>query len=151
MLLEYQPPIMHMLTSQLTCDVAKACITALLNVLIMLGFHYPMLLELFHGFIKMVQARDIYVVDFVEAMKLVQVDICCYYSAIEIAFKDDAFVVFNNVINFQSDVLPLVWAMNLTCPKLDVLWCALRVGTKLAWLHVDDLQIGEWNQFFLVH
>ncbi len=72
-------------------------------------------------------------------MKLVHVDMWCYYSAIEIAFEDDAFVVFNNVINFQSDVLPLVWATNLTCPKLDVLQCALCV----AWLHVDDLQIGE--------
>ncbi len=97
---------MHMLTSQLACDVAKAYITTLLNVLIMLGFHYLMpLLELFHGFIKMVQAQNIYVVDFVEAIKLVQVDIWCYYKAIEIAFEDDAFVVFNNVINFQSDVL----------------------------------------------
>jgi len=76
MLLKYQPPIMLMLTSQLACDVAKAYITTLLNVLIMLGFHYLMpLLELFHWFIKMVQARDIYVVDFVEAMKMVQVDI----------------------------------------------------------------------------
>ncbi len=65
-----------MLTSQLAGDVAKAYITTLLNVLIMLGFHYLVpLLELFHRFIKMVQARDIYVVDFVEAMKLVQVDI----------------------------------------------------------------------------
>lgn len=143
---------MHMLTSQLACDVTKAYITTLLKVLIMLGFHYLMpLLELFHGFVKMVQVQDIYVVDFVEAMKLVQVDIWCYYNAIEIAFEDDAFVVFNNMINFQSDVLPLVWAMNLTCPKLDVSWCALCVGTKLAWLHVDDLQIREWNQFFLVH
>jgi hypothetical protein len=70
---------------------------------------------------------------------LVQVDIWHYYNAIDITFKDDVFVVFNNLINFQSEALPLVWAVNPTCPNNDVVWCALRVGIELAWLHINDL------------
>ncbi len=47
--------------------------------------------------------------DFVEAMKLMQVDIWRYYNIIEIAFKDDAFVVSKDLINFWNKVLPLIW------------------------------------------
>ncbi len=46
--------------------------------------------------------------DFVEAMKLIQVDIWHYYNAVEIAFKDDAFVVSKYFINFRNKVLPLI-------------------------------------------
>ncbi len=66
------------------------------------------LLELLHGFIKMVKIWDIYVVDFVEVVKLVQVYKWCYCSSINFTFNDDTFAIFNNFINFQSDVLLLV-------------------------------------------
>jgi len=48
-------------------------------------------------------------VDFVEAMKLMQVDICYYYNAIEIAFKADTFIVSKDLINFWNKVIPLIW------------------------------------------
>jgi hypothetical protein len=54
-----------------------------------------------------------------------------------------AFVVFNNLINFWNEVLPLLWALNPTCLNLDVEWNVFHVGNKLAWWHVDDLQIGK--------
>jgi len=50
------------------------------------------LLELLNELIKMAQARNINVVNFVEGVKLVQVDIWQYYNVIEIAFKDNVFV-----------------------------------------------------------
>jgi hypothetical protein len=61
-----------MLANQLAYDVAKANITRLFNVKILLGFHCFMpLFKLFHGLPKMAQDWDIYVVDFVEVVKLV--------------------------------------------------------------------------------
>jgi hypothetical protein len=43
--------------NQDACDVANANVTTLLDVWILLGFHcFLPLLELFHGFIKIVQA-----------------------------------------------------------------------------------------------
>jgi hypothetical protein len=97
------------------------------------------LLELFHGFIKIVQAQDIYVVDLIKVVKLVQVDIWHYYNVVDIAFKDDVFIIFNKLINFQNESPPLLWAMNHACPSNDFMWCAFHVGIELAWLHVDDL------------
>lgn len=32
----------------------------------------------------------------------------------------------------------LIWVMNFDL-QLDVVWCALHMGIKLSWLHVDDL------------
>jgi hypothetical protein len=72
-------------------------------------------------------------------VKLVQVDIWHYNNAIWVIFKDNAFVVFNNLINFRNETLPLVWAINLTFLNNDIVWCALCVGIELAWLHIDDL------------
>jgi hypothetical protein len=37
------------------------------------------------------------------------VDIWQHYNAIEIAFKDDAFVVSKDLINIWNKVLPLIW------------------------------------------
>ncbi len=39
--------------------------------------------------------------------------------------------------------MPLVWAINPTCPNHDVVWCAFCVGTELAWLHIDDLHMQQ--------
>lgn len=46
--------------------------------------------------------------DFVEGMKLMQVDIWHYYNAVEIAFKDDDFVVSKDLVNFWNKVVPLI-------------------------------------------
>ncbi len=74
----------------------------------------------------------------------------CYCNAIEIVFKDDAkFVVFNNLISFLNGALPLVWAMNLACLDPNVVWCALHMCIEFAWLHVDDLQIGQMEPISL--
>jgi hypothetical protein len=58
----------------------------------------------------------------------VQVDIWHCYSATKIAFKDDARVVFNNLINFRSEALPLLWVVNLACLNNDFIWCAFHVN-----------------------
>ncbi len=80
----------------------------------------------------------------------------CYCNVVEIVFKDDAkFVVFNNLISFRNGALPLVWVMNLACLDPNVVWCALHMCIELAWLHADDLQIGQmelisptlWEQY----
>jgi hypothetical protein len=67
-------------------------------------------------------------VHFIESVKLVQVDIWHCYSATKITFKDDACVVFNNLINFQSEALPLLWVVNLVCLNNDFIWCSFHVG-----------------------
>jgi hypothetical protein len=47
----------------------------LFSVQILLGFPCLIpLLELLHGLVKMVQAQNIYVVDFVEVVKLIQLE-----------------------------------------------------------------------------
>ncbi len=38
--------------------------------------------------------------------------------------------------------------MNPACPNLDVVWCVFCLGIELAWIHVDDLQIGQWNNIW---
>jgi hypothetical protein len=76
-------------------------------------------------------------------VKLVQVDIWHYYNVVDIAFKDDVFVIFNKLINFQNESPPLLWAMNHACPNNDFMWRTFHVDIELAWLHVDDLHIRK--------
>jgi hypothetical protein len=80
----------------------------------------------------MVKIWDIYVVDFVEVVTFVQVYKWYYCSLINITFNNGAFPIFNNFINFQSDVLSLVWLASPTCLDPNVMWCAFCMGTKLA-------------------
>jgi hypothetical protein len=64
---------MQMWANQDACDVANANVTTLLDVWILLGFHcFLALLELFHGFVKIVQAQDIFVMDFIKVVNLVK-------------------------------------------------------------------------------
>jgi len=71
-------------------------------------------------------------VDFIKVMKLMQVDIWHYYSVVDIAFKDDVFLIFNKLINFQNESPPLLWAMNHACPNNDSMRCAFHVDIELA-------------------
>ncbi len=73
--------------------------------------------------------------------------IWCYYNATNITFKDDAFVVFNNLINFWNETWSLVWVGNFTCPNIEFVWCVFHGGTKLVWLHIDNLQILQMDPF----
>ncbi len=71
-LTKYEPFIMKMWADRSACEIVNANIIALFDVQILLGFHCIMpLLELLNGLIKMVQTWDIYVVNFVEDVKLV--------------------------------------------------------------------------------
>jgi len=87
-------------------------------------------------------------VDFIKVVKLVQVYIWHYYNTIDIAFKDDVFVIFNKLINFQSESPPLLWAMIHAFPSNDSMCCAFHVGIELAWLHVDGLHTRKMEPIF---
>ncbi len=38
--------------------------------------------------------------------------------------------------------------MNPTCLNLGVVRCVFCLGIELAWIHVDDLQIEQWNNIW---
>jgi hypothetical protein len=73
----------------------------------------------------------------------------CYYNATNITFKDDVFVVFNNLINFWNETLSLVWVRNLTCPNIDFVRCVFHGGIKLVWLHMMIIKYCKWIHFLL--
>lgn len=71
-LTESKPFIMKMWANRLACEIINVNIIVLFDVQVLLGFPCVMpLLELLNGIIKMAQTWDIYVVNFVEDVKLV--------------------------------------------------------------------------------
>ncbi len=84
--------------------------------------------------------------EFIDGMKMVQIDIWKYYNVIKISFKVVVFIVFNNLINFWNVTLSLMWVVNLGFLKPNFVSCMhFDWAFELAWLHVENWQTRQMD------
>jgi hypothetical protein len=65
--------------------------------------------ELVHTLIKYTQGKDVYICDFVEAIKMCKVKLYELYINHECKFKDEAFNAFHSLLVGKHDGLPLLF------------------------------------------
>ncbi len=91
------------------------------NVELIINLHCILpLLELVHTLIKYAQGRDVYIFNFVEAIKDVQYLNFVLYIDIECTFKDEVFNAFHSPLVKKHDGLLLVF---IKFPTIDNNWC----------------------------
>ncbi len=71
-------------------------------------------LKLVHMLIKYAQGRDVYIYDFVEAIKMCKSKMCKskmyqLYNDLECKFKDEVFNGFHKFLDGKHEVLPLIF------------------------------------------
>jgi uncharacterized membrane protein len=102
---KYKTLIMKMSQNNVSIAQARFNLNLLCGLHMLLGlFCLLPLLEVVHALIKFAQGRDIFICDFVVAVKICQVDLCMMYSDPSSNYQREHFQVFSNVVenNFAT-------------------------------------------------
>ncbi len=92
---KYKTLIAKMSKDQIENEATRSNLQKLLDLELIFGLHSILsLLELVHNLIKYTQGKDVYICDFVEAIKMCRVKIYELYIDHECKFKDEAFHAF---------------------------------------------------------
>jgi hypothetical protein len=96
---------------------AQSYLSLLINVEILLGLNAMMpLLEAVRFLIKFAQLRDVFVCDFIIAMKIYERDVYHMFCDSQSSFEGDVLINFKALINIAHDNINLCWILDLnTC------------------------------------
>jgi hypothetical protein len=89
--------------------------------------------------IKCTQGRDVFICDFVEAIKMCKVKLYELYIDHECKFKDEVFNAFHSLLILKHDGLPLLFIKSLT---IDDDWCATKFNGHTTLVHFWDQIVG---------
>ncbi len=111
---KYRTLLMKMTIDILSNDKAKANSYLLCDVQVMLGLVaiFP-LLQFVHNFIKFRQLKDVFVCDFVVAIKVHQGGIFSLYIDLITKFKFDAFEAYKTLVGVRHESIIMRWVTNL--------------------------------------
>jgi hypothetical protein len=91
---------------EILCDI---------EVLYELAILLPFLEEV-NNLMKLAQARDVFVVDYVSIIKLCEAYLFSHFVDLDIAFKFDVFYFFKSLVSSSHDLFIMKWILNLnTC------------------------------------
>jgi len=79
-----------------------------IEVLLSLALFIP-LLNAMHVLIKLSQARDIFVCDFMQAIKLCQSELARLFIDCESSYSKEDFPAYNDLVSLQCKHIPLQW------------------------------------------
>jgi hypothetical protein len=112
---KYKTLIVKMSKDHIENEVARSNLQKLLDLELIFGLHCILpLLELIHTLIKYTQGKDVYICDFVEAIKMCKVKLYELYIDHECKFKDEAFNAFHSLLVGKHDGLPLFFIKSLS-------------------------------------
>jgi hypothetical protein len=111
---EYHLLIVKLNSKSSKNDQALKNLNAMCDVELILGLTCILpLLQCVHMFIKIVQAKDVFVCDFAESIKQMQQELYRLYYDPYTKFDDPTFDDFNVIETFTNDVLPMSWFSNI--------------------------------------
>jgi hypothetical protein len=121
---KYKTLIAEMSKDQIENEATRSNLQKLLDLELIFGLHCILsLLELVQTLIKYTQGKDVYICDFVEAIKMCKVKLYELYIYHECKFKDETFNAFHSLLVGKHDGLPLLFIKSLT---IDDDWCAIK-------------------------
>jgi hypothetical protein len=104
-----------MLEYHIENEVARSNLQKLLDLELIFGLHCILpLLELVHTLIKYTQGKDVYICDFVEAIKMCRTKLYELYIDLKCKFKDEVFNVFHILLARKHDGLLLLFIKSPT-------------------------------------
>jgi len=114
---EYKTLIVKMSKDHIENEVARSNLQKLLDLELILGFHCILpLLELIHTLIKYTLGKDVYICDFVEAIKMCRAKLYELHIDPKCKFKDETFNAFHSLLARKHDGLPLLF---IKLPTID--------------------------------
>jgi hypothetical protein len=137
---KYQTFITKMSKDQIENEATRSNLQKLLDLELILGLHGILpLCESIHTLIKYTQGKDVYICDFVEAIKMCKVKLYELYIDHEFKFKDEAFNAFHNLLPRKHDGFPLLF---IKSPTIDDDRCATKFNHHITLVHFWDQTIG---------
>ena len=116
------------------------------EVLLSLACFIPMV-NAVHCLIKLSQARDIFICDFMQAIKICQDELARMFIEHSTAYSREDFTRYNDLVNLKCDDIPLEWR------DLDgnsgVSHLVLNFGVTSIWATCNDKVTG--NKIFVTH
>jgi acetyl/propionyl-CoA carboxylase alpha subunit len=111
---EYKTLIAKMTTNSANVESAKANLLNLCDIDMILGLPciLPML-ESMNGLMKFVQGKDIFVCDYIIAVKICQGDLYKMYNDFNISFQLESFPKFTDMVTNTSCRIAQDWVINL--------------------------------------
>jgi hypothetical protein len=116
---EYRTLVVKMAFDSINNNSAKVNFELLCDIEVLYGLAIllPMLEEV-NNLMKLAQARDIFVVDYMAAIKLCQADLYSHFADPYTTFKSDIFYSFKSLVDSWHDLLIMRWIPDLnTCMK----------------------------------
>jgi hypothetical protein len=133
---KYKTLIAKMSKDQIENETTRSNLQNLLDLELILGFHCILsLLELVHNLIKHTQRKDVYICDFVGAIKMCGVQLYELYIDHECKFKDEAFNAFRSLLVGKHVGLLLLF---IKSPTIDDDWCAIKFNGHTTLVHFWD-------------
>jgi len=114
--------------------MAKMCVNVLGNNIVainlslfcdlelILGLHAILpFLDFVHTLIKLTQSHDVFICDFVNTVKVCQLDLYYFYFDPYTKFEDLAFDELKTLESLTSKNLPMSWCEDMNCEEVDCL------------------------------
>jgi hypothetical protein len=110
---EYRTLVVKMLEDQDDVETAKASFHHLIDVQIVISLSCLIsMLKCLHSLIQLGQKRDIFICDYLSALKRCQAKITVYYIDEKSRFQHDVFWDFKALVGMRHDAIPMKWVYN---------------------------------------
>ncbi len=132
---KYKTFVVKMSKDLIENETTRSSLQKLLDLEHIFTLHYILLLELVHTLVKYTQEKDVYICDFVEAIKMCKVKLYELYIDHECKFKDEVFSAFHSLLARKHDGLPLLF---IKSPTIDDDWCVTKFNGHTTLVHIWD-------------
>jgi hypothetical protein len=142
---EYRTLVVKMMEDQDEVDTTKTSFHHLIDIQIVVSLSclIPMLKSL-HHLMQLSQKRDVYICDYLDALKRCQADIRSFYINDRTKFQHDVFWDFKSLAGLRHEAIPMRWvynALNLNADACEYLYL-IPTGHSVRCVH-RDLKMGE--------
>jgi hypothetical protein len=142
---EYRTLVVKMMEDQNDVDSAKTSFHHLIDIQIVLSLSslIPMLKSL-HQSTQLGQKRDVYICDYLDALKQCQANITAFYINDKSKYQHDVFWDFKALARLRHEAIPMRWvynALNLNTDACEYLYIT-PIGHSIRCAH-RDLVTGE--------
>jgi hypothetical protein len=124
-----------------SCESSRANLELLLDISVPVALMYFLpLLETIHYLVKFSQQRDVFICDYLAAVKVCQGQLYSLYSDPTTCFRSDSFTEFNDLLACQNRTISLVWepaALDLNEQGMEQLFYACK-GSKHAAMFLNS-------------
>jgi hypothetical protein len=145
MMNEYKTLVVKMMEDEQAVDAAKTSFQHLMDIQIVVSLSclIPMLKSL-HQLMQLGQKRDVYICDYLDALRQCQADITAFYITDRTKYQQDVFWDFKALLELRHEAIPMRWvydALNLNTDAYEYLHIT-PIGHSVRCTH-RDLVTGE--------